>query len=748
MSGLQEFLAPFSHLLFANRNLVIVVLCFVAGGVAMIALMDRWRADRLERDLSAAKSNASIAPLGRRYANAGPGEAAPVENGPLPAVKGGRTYARNLGTALQKAGMAGPQIYSPPTPTGFAPQNNPMQPGPGHPGQPAPYATPNVPWASPTPPATPWGFPGAGRNAPAPAPFYQAPAPGAPQPLPLGTPPQPQPAFGGPGMYAPSSAPAGLPAPQAAPFAPPGFPPANQASAAPPTAPAPPLTPPVPGPPMTPPLPMPPAMQPPSPPETGDGSRRGKPKRRRFNFNVLENLEKMVQSRPAEPAAPPAQAPAAPPIASGPSASPVGVPMAPPAAVVPPAPAAPIVPVPLAAVAPVTVPAPESAPPAEPVEAPTLPFFFGKREETKSGKPVEVAAPSAPPSAPEPEPATSEELEASTIEPEPVTAAPSSEPAATFEEAPAPPEETDDSRRSMRSMMFGEEIVSAAAPAEQEEATAPATAEPEASASAEEQPETAESADEPAVETGSEAEPAWPSYWSRREQASSSAEEADAATAAPAAEPTPEPVEDETPAVHGKPFGSYNPWKPVEPEPSVETEETWKTEPAPETEPVAEAAPQEEPVAMAEPAQDEVPPTPVADVGEKPSAGTVVIIEDDQTAASYYATLFSGNGYRVEVANDGVSGVDVCARVQPQVILLDVMMPRQNGILVLQTLRASDETKNTPVVVMSNFSEPTLIKRAIQLGALEYVIKTQVEGPALLNAMPRWMNREKAFSAA
>jgi CheY-like chemotaxis protein len=135
-----------------------------------------------------------------------------------------------------------------------------------------------------------------------------------------------------------------------------------------------------------------------------------------------------------------------------------------------------------------------------------------------------------------------------------------------------------------------------------------------------------------------------------------------------------------------------------------------------------------------------------ADAGGS-GAGTVVIIEDDQTAASYYATLFRGNGYRVEVANDGVSGVDLCARVQPQVILLDVMMPRQNGILVLQTLRASDETKNTPVVVMSNFSEPTLIKRALQLGALEYVIKTQVEGPALLSALPRWMNREKAFAA-
>jgi CheY-like chemotaxis protein len=166
---------------------------------------------------------------------------------------------------------------------------------------------------------------------------------------------------------------------------------------------------------------------------------------------------------------------------------------------------------------------------------------------------------------------------------------------------------------------------------------------------------------------------------------------------------------------------------------------TPEPDPEPQTEMVAAAASDEGPAA-------DVPEAPTGWDG--PSAGTIVIIEDDPVAANYYATLFRGNRYQVEVANDGVSGVDLCTRVQPQVILLDVMMPRQNGILVLQTLRASDETKNTPVVVMSNFSEPTLIKRAIQLGALEYVIKTQVEGPALLNALPRWMNHEKAFAAA
>jgi CheY-like chemotaxis protein len=211
------------------------------------------------------------------------------------------------------------------------------------------------------------------------------------------------------------------------------------------------------------------------------------------------------------------------------------------------------------------------------------------------------------------------------------------------------------------------------------------------------------------------------------------------------AEPAPEP-----PASEPEPVVAEHPWREsaAVPEPITETPEAEKVR-AWDAKPIWEPEAEPEPVATIEQAfTPEVPATPSAGGGDEPSAGTVVIIEDDPTAATYYATLFRGNGYRVEVANDGVSGVDLCTRLQPQLIMLDVMMPRQNGILVLQTLRASDETKNTPVVVMSNFSEPTLIKRAVQLGALEYVIKTQVEGPALLNALPRWMNHEKAFAAA
>ena len=638
MSGLQNFLALFSHLLFANRNLVIVLLCAGLFWVALDALIHRWRATRLESDLSTARSGSSHT-MGRRYATTQAVEEAQAESGALPPVKGGRTYARNLGSALNKAGMSGPQIYSPPTPVGWTPNTNPGQPLPPQPGMTPPYATPNTPWAAPAQPApAPWGYPaGAGRGMPGQpptqAPYYQPPLPPQ-QPqstgMPLPLTPQPQ----APGLYAPPPLPApfqqpAFPAPTSGPLAP-SF---SQTGA-----PAPAGSP----------LYQPPGPQPAgSEPSGQDSARRGKPKRRRFNFNVLENIEKIVQARPAE--APPSTG-------WTPPVTPPAPPLAPPA-----------------------VPAPPAAPtradattPAKPAEAESLPLQFGPPAETP-----QAAAETEPEVAAE-TPATDEEVEQSqvTSQAEAVQPTAKAEPEEQLEPELKPePEPKAEPTTSMRSMLFGEE----ASPS-----SAVKSAEPDATGTTEE-PESSEAA--------------WPSYsWK-----DSSSTESETAAA----------------------------------QPSATDETSGFDEPATET-------------AAGEPAEAdaEVPEAPVeADAGG-PSAGTIVIIEDDQTAASYYATLFRGNGYTVEVANDGVSGVDLCARVQPQVILLDVMMPRQNGILVLQTLRASDETKNTPVVVMSNFSEPTLIKRALQLGALEYVIKTQVEGPALLNALPRWMNREKAFAAA
>ena len=628
MSGIQTFLTPYSHLIFANRNIVIVVLAVVLGWTVIQLLVARWRTERLERELTTARSNQSTSPARPRHLPAQLAEEAPAESGSLPPIKGGRSYARNLGSALQKAGIpAGPQLYSPPVPQGWNPNTGNGQPNPAQaPMQPPTYAPAPAPWGAPPAQPAPWAYPAGANRPPFPA------QPGGPMPAPYA--PQTQgPPPANPSQMFPPAYPAVAPGPEqprlamdATTAAAPWAAPAALAPVQPPVAPNVPL----------------PADTPADDAGGKETGRRGKPKRRRFSLSVLDNLEKMVQPKSAEPAGQTTVA-----------AAPVAVPQA-------------------AVPSPALVETPNLFEPAAPAQA---------EPETEAVEAVEadLQPETQTDLMPEPEP-----------EPEPVVAPVSRS-----------------SRPDMRSMLFGEEP----------EPVAPAIPVAEAAV--------VDEVSEPAEETSSSYTPDTTDRWSQPEsepelEPVAVAEEAQVESEA---EPQPEPVIE---AVDEAPVA----------EPEVEPATA-----ASEDAPTAETADSSE---SAEPAPAEPGSEATAASG---GAGVVVIIEDDKVAADYYATLFRGNGYTVDVANDGVSGVDLCVRVQPQVILLDVMMPRQNGILVLQTLRASDETRNTPVVVMSNFSEPTLIKRALQLGALEYVIKTQVEGAALLTAIPHWINREKAFAA-
>ncbi|HYS02245.1 MAG TPA: response regulator, partial [Candidatus Eisenbacteria bacterium] len=370
----------------------------------------------------------------------------------------------------------------------------------------------------------------------------------------------------------------------------------------------------------------------------------------------------------------------------------------------------------------------------------TLQRTTGFGEAAAVAEPPQAWTPPPAPIAP-PAPAAEDEVVVSASQEEQVSPAPEAEETAVAppeEEAPASPAAdyskvweqpqpaASDSRAAMRAMLFGED--EKASPPAADEKPASGT-EPAA------EPEEPVFRFEPVV-----AEPA-PSGHNdmTHEETSASSEPVEAA-----AEAVESPVESTAEPL-------VDPWRT---EPPAETAEPAES-PAPVWSAPDESDTQvEEPLfgsAAAEAAAVDSHGWAPPEASQMPTGGdrgTLVIIEDDLTVAEYYATLFRGNGYTVHVASDGISGVDVCAKVKPSVILLDVMMPRQNGMLVLQTLRASDETKETPVVVLSNFSEPTLVKRALQLGALEYVIKTQVEGAALLEALPRWMNREKAFAAA
>jgi len=125
-------------------------------------------------------------------------------------------------------------------------------------------------------------------------------------------------------------------------------------------------------------------------------------------------------------------------------------------------------------------------------------------------------------------------------------------------------------------------------------------------------------------------------------------------------------------------------------------------------------------------------PGPVEDV-------KVLFVEDDPTVAQMYRLKLELDGYQVVMAKDGEEGLELAARLEPDLIFLDIRLPKMGGLDVLEQLRRATETRNTPVVILSNYGERELVERGLKLGALEYLIKSQTTPARLSSGVEGWL---------
>jgi len=117
---------------------------------------------------------------------------------------------------------------------------------------------------------------------------------------------------------------------------------------------------------------------------------------------------------------------------------------------------------------------------------------------------------------------------------------------------------------------------------------------------------------------------------------------------------------------------------------------------------------------------------------------TVLMIEDDPAVADMYKLRLEVDGYRVTVATDGSSGLELARQAPPDLIYLDVRMPGMDGLEVLEQLRSDPGLSAIPVVMLSNYSEPDLVSRSLSLGAHEYLVKAETNPSTLAANARRW----------
>ena len=103
----------------------------------------------------------------------------------------------------------------------------------------------------------------------------------------------------------------------------------------------------------------------------------------------------------------------------------------------------------------------------------------------------------------------------------------------------------------------------------------------------------------------------------------------------------------------------------------------------------------------------------------------VLIVEDEEALRKVLQEKMEHSGFETFAAGDGEEGFAMAKSKNPDIILLDLILPKRNGFEVLGMLKQDEELKGIPVIVLSNLAEDENLKKALQLGAEDYFVKSQ-----------------------
>ena len=113
----------------------------------------------------------------------------------------------------------------------------------------------------------------------------------------------------------------------------------------------------------------------------------------------------------------------------------------------------------------------------------------------------------------------------------------------------------------------------------------------------------------------------------------------------------------------------------------------------------------------------------------------VLIVDDEKGILKMYSEYLTTNGIEMIQATDGQTGIKLAKEQKPDIILLDIIMPKYNGLDVLKDIKADSELKNIPVFLLTNLPEESSGDKAKQLGAAGYLVKAEYEPKMLLDIL-------------
>lgn len=102
----------------------------------------------------------------------------------------------------------------------------------------------------------------------------------------------------------------------------------------------------------------------------------------------------------------------------------------------------------------------------------------------------------------------------------------------------------------------------------------------------------------------------------------------------------------------------------------------------------------------------------------------ILLIEDEKILSEMYEEKLTEIGFKVISVMEAKEGLELAKKEKPHLVILDILLPRENGIIFLTWLREESEISSIPVVILSNYDDPETRRKALQLGVKDYLIKT------------------------
>lgn len=126
----------------------------------------------------------------------------------------------------------------------------------------------------------------------------------------------------------------------------------------------------------------------------------------------------------------------------------------------------------------------------------------------------------------------------------------------------------------------------------------------------------------------------------------------------------------------------------------------------------------------------------------------VLFVDDDTFLRKVYQSELSEHNYEVIVAEDGEEGLRKALTEDPDIVILDMIMPKKNGFEVLTAMQNDIKARDIPVIILSNLGQEDDIKKGLDLGAVDYLVKDEIALDTLVGKISHFINSKTQSKVA